>query len=201
MKSSPSNLLLLLLFVLILAPGCLRRPKPLPRPANLWTVQHPRINHFINHYRGREAELLWQQASPYLPYIKKVFHRHGLPRELCLLPMIESSFKPDARSARAAGLWQFVPDTAREMGLKINTKTDERLNWQKSTLAAARYLKWLGQRYNGDWALALAAYNLGPGAITRAMEDQNSQNFWELKLRQETMDYVPRLVALVRIYK
>jgi membrane-bound lytic murein transglycosylase D len=141
---------------------------------------------------------MWNKAKPYLPYIKDVFKRHGLPNELCLLPMIESSFNPKAANSRAAGLWQFIVPTAKEYGLRINFFSDQRHDWKKSTVAAAKYFSWLADRYDRDWALVLAAYNVGPGALSRSMKKQGTNSYWKLKLRTETMNYVPKFVGLVQ---
>lgn len=143
---------------------------------------------------------MWDKSSPYLNEIAVIFDSYGLPRPLCLLPMIESSFDPKARSERAAGMWQFVAPTAREMGLRVDDQVDERLDWRRSTDAAARYLIQLHRLFD-DWALALAAYNAGPGTIQRAMEEQKTRDYWKLMLREETMNYVPKYLALLREVK
>jgi len=170
--------------------------------SSLWYKKHYRISEYKRKYHtGNEPELMWQKASPYLSYIRKVFKHYQLPKELCLLPMIESSFNPNAANTRAAGLWQFIVPTAKEYGLKINFFSDQRYDWKKSTVAAAEYLSKLAVRYNGDWALVLAAYNMGPGALSRAMTAQSTNDYWQLKIRSETMNYVPKFVALLQIIR
>lgn len=163
-------------------------------------MRNHRINSFRKHYQARgEAVKLWEKAQPFLPYIRSVFRDHGLPKELCLLPMLESSFNPKAKSARAAGLWQFIVPTAKDMGLKVGSGMDQRYDWKKSTHAAAKYLSWLSKQFDGDWALVLAAYNLGPNALKREMGKQGQRSFWRLKLRKETSEYVPKFLALIQL--
>lgn len=168
----------------------------------LWYKRHQRIEAYKKHYsKNNQAMQLWYKSKKYLPYIRSVFRQYGLPNELCLLPMIESSFDPKAKNPRAAGLWQFIEPTAKEYGLRINFFVDERFDWKKSTVAAAKYLTWLGKQFDGDWALVLAAYNMGPGAIKRAMKKQGVNDYWKLRIREETTNYVPKLVALVQIIR
>ena len=162
-------------------------------------MRNARVEEYIAIYnRSGLPQVLWPRAQPYLPTVRKIFEDAGLPRELCLLPLIESGFRPDARTERAAGLWQFVEGTAKDMGLVVGVKRDERLNWELSTHAAARYLSLLGSRYGGDWALVLAAYNAGPGTIDAAMAEQQQTDYWKLKLRPETMKYVPKFLAMLQ---
>lgn len=188
-------------------PVAIEAPQPIQRnwkmiSRNTWYAQHPRIDHWKKHYdKTRDPWVLWKKAHLYLPTIQKVFAEHQLPNELCLLPLIESSFNPRARSERAAGLWQFVVPTAKDMGLIVNSKLDERLNWQRSTHAAAKYLTFLAKKFNGNWGLVLAAYNMGPGAIERACVEQNTQDFWQLQVRDETTQYVPKFLAMIQLLR
>jgi membrane-bound lytic murein transglycosylase D len=169
---------------------------------DFWYSKNARIDAFRKKYeQTRDPWALFEKAQPYLPFIRKTFVQYGLPNELCLLPMIESSFSPRARSARAAGLWQFVPGTAQDMGLEVNHRIDERLEWERSTEAAAKYLSHLAQRYQGDWARVLAAYNMGPGAIDRAVKAQGTEQYWDLQLREETEQYVPKFLAMLTILR
>jgi membrane-bound lytic murein transglycosylase D len=168
-----------------------------------------KVEYFIKLYRtnGREAFGRWLSRSErYIPMMKVVLKQQGLPEDLVYLAMIESGFSPDAYSvARAAGPWQFMPDTAKGFSLKINPWIDERRDPLKSTVAAAIYLKELYNLFNKDWYLAAAGYNAGEHKILRAINKYNSRDYWELSrgsfLKRETKDYVPRLLAAAIIAK
>ena len=122
-----------------------------------------------------------KRSSNYFSTITTIFSQYGLPVELKYLAVIESKLKPSATShAGAAGLWQLMPGTARELGLKVRGKVDERRHVYKSTVAAAKYLKSLYKMY-GDWLLVLAAYNGGPGNVNKAIRNSGSRNFWKLQ--------------------
>jgi membrane-bound lytic murein transglycosylase D len=142
-----------------------------------------------------------QRGTPYLYHILSEINQRGLPTELALLPAVESAFDPFARSPqRAAGLWQFMPRTAGDMGLKQDAWYDGRLDVIAATAAALDYLTLLRQRFDGDWLLALAAYNAGPARVQRAIRHNRNNgkpvDFWHLQLPAETRDYVPKLLAL-----
>ena len=145
------------------------------------------------------------RASRYLYHTVKEAERRGLPTELALLPVIESSYDPAATSsAAAAGMWQFIPSTGKIYGLKQNSAYDGRRDVVESTRAAYEFL---GSLYNqfGSWELALAAYNAGPGRIQQAINRNQAAglptDYWSLKLPQETMNYVPRFLAVAQIIK
>ena len=141
-----------------------------------------------------------KRAQPYLPYIRKELKKRNLPPELAFLPMLESSFNPKAKSQTGAlGMWQFTKGTARDYGLRVGWIRDERLNWQKSTRAALDYLDRLNKKFKNNWELALAAYNGGPGYIERSMKKQRTGNFWKLKLRKESHEYVPKFIAMLQV--
>ena len=113
--------------------------------------------------------------------IQSVFRAEGLPLDLAYIPIIESSFKTNALSkASAKGPWQFMKATAQEHGLKTNWFIDERSDPEKATVAAAQYLKTLSKMFDGDWNLVLAAYNGGPGRVSRAMKRSGRDDFWKL---------------------
>lgn len=150
-------------------------------------------------------ERLSARASRYLYHTVKEAERRGMPTELALLPVIESSYDPAATSsAAAAGLWQFIPSTGRIYGLKQTNMYDGRRDVVESTRAAYEFL---GSLYNqfGSWELALAAYNAGPGRIQQAINRNKAAglptDYWSLKLPQETMNYVPRFIAVAQIIK
>lgn len=159
-----------------------------------WYLQHP-------DYLNRMA----LRSTRYLHYTVTEAEKRGLPTELALLPVIESAYDPFAYShASAAGMWQFIPGTARIMGVKQNWWFDGRRDVLESTRAAYDFLSMLYEKF-GDWQLALAAYNAGPGAVQRAV-DRNvaaglPTDFWSLRLPAETRAYVPRFMAIVQIIK
>jgi membrane-bound lytic murein transglycosylase D len=145
------------------------------------------------------------RSGRYVPMIQSIFAQEGLPQDLAMIAFIESSFLPHARSPRAAqGIWQFMPRTGREYGLKSNGVVDERSDPEKATRAAARYLTYLHEIF-GDWYLAMAAYNAGEGKILRAMQRTGARDFWALAatgaIRRQTQNYVPAFLASVLISK
>jgi membrane-bound lytic murein transglycosylase D len=143
------------------------------------------------------------RSGRYLPMIHRVFADEGLPQDLAMIAFIESSFLPLARSkASAHGIWQFMPRTGRQYGLRSNGVVDERRDPEKSTRSAARYLAYLYEIF-GDWYLAMAAYNAGEGKILRAMDRTGARDFWSLAatnaIRKQTKNYVPAFLASVLI--
>ncbi len=166
----------------------------------LWTSDHPMVRRFRNHYmKTKTVESALRRGRRYLPAIVSEFRRRKIPVELAYLPMLESLFFNRADSGHAKGMWQFIPQTANHMGLRIGFMIDERLNWRKATRAAAKYLDRLGEKFNYNWALALAAYNGGPNYVANAVRRQRSYDFWELRLREETAEYVPRFIAMLQV--
>jgi len=158
---------------------------------------------FVNHptYLQRAQ----QRAEPFLYNIVQQIERQGVPGELALLPVVESAFQAQAVSpAKAAGIWQFIPATGRHYGLKQNHSYDGRRDVYASTKAAIKYLKKLNRQFNGDWLLAVAAYNCGEGAVEKAIQRNIYRglptDFWSLDLPQETRSYVPRLMAVSRLF-
>jgi len=145
-----------------------------------------------------------ERAGLYLYYIMEEVERRGMPMEIALLPAIESAYKPYAYSrAKAAGLWQFIPSTGRLYGLKANWWYDGRRDVEAATRAALDYLEKLRHDFDGDWHLALAAYNAGEGKVSRMMEYNRRRGlptaYEHLKLKPETRNYVPRLLAFANI--
>jgi membrane-bound lytic murein transglycosylase D len=144
---------------------------------------------------------LLARGQPYLSYILNQVERRGLPTELALLPAVESAFDPFATSpAGAAGIWQFMPDTAGQVGLRQDWWYDGRRDIVAGTAAALDYLAELQRHFNGDWLLALGAYNTGSASIKKAihynLDKGEPPDFWHLDLPQETRDYVSKLLAL-----
>lgn len=136
-------------------------------------VQNPRIDEQIEYIKRNPAylALLSQRARPFLYYIMEHIDRRGLPMDLALLPMVESAFEPTAVSPKeAAGLWQIIPGTGQERGLVLSDGYDGRFDVHTSTITALSYLEDLNKMFDGDWLLALAAYNAGPGAVQDALD-------------------------------
>ncbi len=143
------------------------------------------------------------RGQPYLPFIRREVERRGLPPELAYLPVLESAYLPTAVSrSGAVGLWQFMANSIAPFGLRVDDWVDERRDFWKSTDAALRKLE-ENYRYFGDWPLALAAYNAGLGAVDRAVKKAGTRDYWVLcdrkLLKPETIQYVPKFVALTRI--
>jgi membrane-bound lytic murein transglycosylase D len=160
------------------------------------------IEWFANH--PAYMERVMQRADPFLFYILEEADKRNLPTELVLLPIVESAYQPFAYShGRAAGLWQFIPSTGRIYGLKQNWWYDGRRDIHASTQAALNYLENLNKEFDGDWMLALAAYNSGSGTVKRAIRRNENlhrpTDFWHLDLPKETRAYVPKLLALKEI--
>jgi membrane-bound lytic murein transglycosylase D len=164
------------------------------------------VRRFLDRYTNdrREVVSVWLgRSGRYLAMIRDVFRTAGLPDELAFVPMVESGYNPLAVSrAGAKGLWQFMAATARRYGMRVDGWVDERLDPEKSTRAAAAYLRDLYQQF-GTWALAKAAYNAGEATVTRAIHSMNSRDFWTLvhsrHLRQETKEFVPQIHAATMI--
>jgi membrane-bound lytic murein transglycosylase D len=167
-----------------------------------------RVLSFIELFQGRLHDFLlegMQRGSRYLPMIQNVFRAEGLPLDLAYVPLVESAFKPNALSrTKAKGVWQFMSGTGKENGLRQDWFVDERSDPEKSTVAAAKYLSTLAKMFDGDWHLALASYNGGPGRLQRALKAGHTDDFWTLAsnprlLPRETRDYVPMILAAVII--
>ena len=144
------------------------------------------------------------RAKPYLFYIADQLERAEIPLDIALLPLIESAFDPFALSSKGAvGYWQFIPATARHYGISINKNIDQRQDVIASTSAAIRYLRHLYKTFDQDWFLALAAYNTGPKNIRAAMQKAVARglepSYWNLRLSKETSNYVPKLIAAIKI--
>ena len=171
-------------------------------------LDNPRIISELNNFSRRPdyMDRVAQRAEPYLHYIVEAIDERDMPMELALLPVVESAYRPFAYShGRAAGIWQFVPATGRHYGLRQSWWYDGRRDVLASTEAALEYLERLGDMFDGDWLLALAAYNAGEGrvmaAIRRAEANGEPTDYWNLSLPQETRQYVPRLLAISQLVK
>ena len=148
-----------------------------------------RVLSYIELFQGRLHDFIeegMKRGGKYLPMIQSVFRAEGLPLDLAYVPLIESAFKPNALSrAKAKGVWQFMSGTALENGLRRDWYIDERSDPEKATVAAAKYLKMLNKLFSGDWHLALASYNGGPGRMQRAIKRAGVDDFWELAEQAE----------------
>ena len=184
-----------------------------PPAADIWTrlragfdmpaVDRQEVRDHIDEYVKHPqlfAKIL-QRGEPYLFHIMNRLEQQGMPAELALLPIVESAFDPFATSpAGAAGIWQFMPETADYLGLKQDGWYDGRRDIITSTEAAINYLGRLHKRFDGDWLLALAGYNAGGPRVQRAirknLKSGKPGNFWHLALPAETQSYIPKLIAL-----
>lgn len=161
---------------------------------------NPKAVSFVQDYvkkEGSDLNKMKNWGRPYFDVMDNILTRYGLPIELKYLSVIESELKSYAVSwAGAVGPWQFMPATARFMGLKVSRYTDERTDFHKSTHAAARYLNDLFRIY-GDWLLVIAAYNGGPGRVDAAIRKSGSRNFWNLEyyLPKESRNHVKKFIA------
>ena len=161
---------------------------------------NPKAVSFVEDYMGSQTGNLTKMkswAQPYFNMMDAVLSKNGLPVELKYLAVIESALKSNATSwAGAVGPWQFMPETARLMGLKVGKGKDERTDYTKSTQAAAKYLTNLYRIY-GDWLLVIAAYNCGPGGVNKAIARSGSRDFWTLQhyLPAESRNHVKKFIA------
>jgi peptidoglycan lytic transglycosylase D len=168
-----------------------------------------RVLAYIELFQGRLHDFIeegMKRGGKYLPMIQGVFRAEGLPLDLAYVPLVESAFKPNALSrAKAKGVWQFMAGTAAENGLRRDWYIDERSDPEKATVAAAKYLQTLADMFDGDWHLALASYNGGPGRLQRAIKRSGGvDDFWKLSakknlLPRETREYVPMILAAIVI--
>lgn len=187
-------------------------------PATVWEfvqqsrrIPIPENERIQNYLREYHREALWitkilNRATPFVGHIVDALDARYLPVELALLPVIESGYQPHVQSGQyAAGIWQFVPMTAAEIGINRTVWFDGRSDIRESTIAAIDYLSYLNAEFHGDWLLTLAAYNAGPGRVRAAIRANSKKNlptdFWSLKLPPETYSYVPKFLALVAMIR
>ncbi|MBK9294357.1 MAG: lytic transglycosylase domain-containing protein [Oligoflexia bacterium] len=166
-----------------------------------------KVQYWIEFFQttGRSWYTKWlERSSRYLPTLQRTLKHEGLPQDLAYLAMIESGFSAHAAShAKAVGPWQFIRETGTRYGLKISWWLDERKDFQKSTIAAAKYLKKMHGMFN-NWYLVAAGYNAGENRIKRAIAKHQTKNFWKIAqkdLVEETRDYVPKFIAALLIAK
>ena len=178
------------------------------RNVNFTFTLNPLIQQYINYYQGPRGrgtmENGLRRSGQFMKTARKIFAEEGVPLDVTWLGQVESAWKVKAVSwASASGLWQFIPSTGRMYGLRQNAYIDERNSIEQATRASARHLKDLAKRYNGNWELAMAAYNTGAGNIDRAIARAGSANFWMIYpyIAQETRNYVPNILAVILIAK
>ncbi len=168
---------------------------------------NPLIQQYINYYQGRGRSTMesgLRRSGQFMRMARQIFKEEGVPVDITWLGQVESAWRPKAVSwAAASGLWQFVPGTGRQFGLKQTAWIDERNSYEQATRASAKYLKSLATRYNGNWELAMAAYNTGAGNVDRAIARAGTANFWAIYpyIYQETRNYVPNILATILIAK
>lgn len=179
-----------------------------PENFDIPIVLNDAVNKYIHFFSVTKHDLFekWlKRTTRYAPFVREILKKHGLPEDLVYLAMIESGFNMRAYSrAKACGPWQFISETGERYGLKVDYWVDERRDLEKSTVAAARYLKALFDQF-GCWELAAAGYNAGEGRIGRAIEKHDTNDFWKLRsynaLPKETREYVPQIIAAAIIAK
>jgi membrane-bound lytic murein transglycosylase D len=168
---------------------------------------NPLIQQFINYYQGRGRSTMetgLRRSGQFQRMARKIFREEGVPEDITWLGQVESAWRVKALSwAAASGLWQFIPGTGQTYGLRQTAWVDERNSYEKATRASARYLKDLANHYNGNWELAMAAYNTGQGNVDRAVARAGRADFWSIYpyIAQETRNYVPNILATILIAK
>lgn len=174
---------------------------------NFVFTPNPLIQQYINYYQGRGRSTMesgLRRSGVYMKMARQIFKEEGVPIDITWLGQVESAWKPKAMSwASASGLWQFVPSTGRQFGLRQTAWVDERNSFEQATRASAKYLKSLAARYNGNWELAMAAYNTGAGNVDRGIARAGTANYWAIYpyIAQETRNYVPNILATILIAK
>lgn len=175
---------------------------------DLPVTYNARVRTWIRYFQteGRITFRNWlERSSRFLPVLQYELSRARLPQDLVYVPMIESGFSPNAASpAGAVGMWQFIPETGRRYGLRVDWWLDERKDFHKATQAAIRYMSDLYRQF-GSWYLVTASYNMGENGVRRLVNRYQTRNFWELSERgalpQETSDYLPKIIAAMLIAK
>ncbi|MCT4614587.1 MAG: lytic transglycosylase domain-containing protein [Marinifilaceae bacterium] len=171
-------------------------------PMDLWYVKESFDRELmVNTYWQSQTLLFIKRANRYFPIIEKILRKEGVPEDFKYLALIESGFVPTIKSpAGAVGIWQFMPSTAREYGLEVNSEVDERYHVEKSTRAACRYLKKAYKKFN-NWTLVAASYNSGMSAVSKQLKLQGAKSYYQMQLNPETGRYVYRILAIKQIMK
>jgi len=149
-------------------------------------------------YGNTQTHRLQRKAAEWFPVIEPILAAYGIPDDFKYLALVESGMQAGVSPKGAAGVWQFMPGTARTYGLKVNSVTDERYNLRKSTIAACKYIK---EMYKGleSWTLVAAAYNVGDGRLRKQINHQNQDNYYKMKLNRETGGYVYKVISMKQI--
>ncbi|MFD1629261.1 lytic transglycosylase domain-containing protein [Pseudopedobacter beijingensis] len=152
-----------------------------------------------NSFSKRQTLKLHYRAQKYFPIIEPILEEYGIPEDFKYIPLVETELRHGLVSPRGAtGVWQFMPQTARLYGLKVNSAEDQRNNLRLSTIAAAKYLRDLYKIFN-NWTLVAAAYNVGEGSLKKSIFSQKKDNYFHLKLNRETAAYVYSLVSMKEV--
>jgi membrane-bound lytic murein transglycosylase D len=168
---------------------------------------NPLIQGYINFYQGRGRSTMesgLRRSGQFMTMARRIFKEEGVPVDITWLGQVESAWHAKALSVKAAaGLWQFIPAAGNTYGLRQTAWIDERNSFEQATRASARYLRDLAKRYNGNWELAMAAYNTGAGHVDRAIATAGTPDFWAIYpyIFQETRNYVPNILAVILIAK
>lgn len=149
-------------------------------------------------YSKIRTHKLHSKAALWFPKIEPILKAYGIPEDFKYLPLVESGLMEGTSHKGASGQWQFMPATARSFGLKVNKEVDERHDVKKATVAACKYLNALYKEF-GNWTLVAAAYNVGEGRLKRAINVQNQESYYKLKLNAETSSYVYKLISVKEI--
>lgn len=175
-----------------------------------WTEKHPAITKYIDKHKNKIIKNTIYKlkiSKEFLPDIERIFQEEGVPKEIALLASVESSFRADAVSkSDAVGMWQFKKETALEWGLIVNDDIDERLDWKKSSRAAAKYIKWLAEEnFDGNYETAILSYNAGIGYIKNIMELMDIDNPWVLLeyediLNKENREFLPKFIIYMQYF-
>lgn len=153
----------------------------------------------VNTFYHSSTIQAFKRANRYFPYLSEILMQEDIPDDMKFLCLIESNLTQAVSPSGAKGFWQFMPQTAKEFGLKINSEIDERLDVRKSTVAATKYLRGAFDEFK-DWYLTAASYNYGIGGIRNAINQQGTDNYFDLYLNSETSRYVFRILAMKLIF-
>ncbi|MDB5121587.1 MAG: Lytic transglycosylase catalytic [Sphingobacteriales bacterium] len=149
-------------------------------------------------YKSLQTHRLHQKASKWFPIMEPILQYYGIPEDFKYIPLVESGLLSGTSSKGASGYWQFMPQTARDYGLKVNGNVDERQQVRKSTIAACKYIRSLYTEFH-NWTLVAAAYNIGETKLKHQMALQNKHSYFKIKLNRETASYVYKLVSMKQI--
>ncbi|MCL2290069.1 MAG: lytic transglycosylase domain-containing protein [Bacteroidetes bacterium] len=166
-----------------------------PIPLHLYWVKEGLDRELIIHcYQHSRTLLTFKRSTRFFPVIEKILKEENVPDDMKYLCVAESNLENVVSPAKASGFWQFMEATGKHYGLEINEHVDERYHLEKATRAACKYLKKLNKQF-GSWSLAMAAYNMGEAGLSKNMQEQQINNYWDLHLNQETSRYVNRCVS------